>query len=205
MWREITTDLLMLCRASIVALVLAASALGSAVPAAAADRPRLVLGGLGNEVRTDLHTLGAARIGAVAEATSAMMLSGRDRLALGGYVAYDLNDYRFTSSLRGGEGSMTADLSASTATPVLGVAGVTQLRLGADWTRPQAFSLNASQPALAGFDGYGPSGDLSLSLSWTRDITPGLSLGGVAAATRPLSTVSETGGFVLGAGLGYRF
>ena len=75
------------------------------------------------------------------------------------------------------------------------------------WIDPlaQTFSLNASQPGLAGYEGYRPAGDLSLSLSWSRDITPALSLGGVAAATRPMSTETEHGGFLLGAGLGYRF
>jgi hypothetical protein len=192
----------MLCRVTISALVLAFSACG----VSAAEGPRLVLGGLGGgEVRSDLYVVGATRLGALSEVVSPLTFSGRDRLALGGYVTYDLNDYRFNSSVRSGEGSLAADLSASTATPVLGIAGTTQLRLGADWTRPQAFSLNASQPGLAGFEGYRPSGDLSLSLSWTRDITPGLSLGGVAGATRPLSTDADAGGFVLGAGLGYRF
>jgi hypothetical protein len=199
-------------------VALAALALLAALPAAAADRPRLVLGTLdggqpgflrmdGGALHGDLYTRGATRFGALAESSSAMSAPGRDHLTLGGYVTYDLNEYRFGSSLKGGEGAMAAELTAMTAAPLMGLMGNTQLRLGADWTRPQSFSLNAAQPGLAGYDGYQPGGDLSLSLSWTRDVTPSLSLGGVAAATRPITTDTEQqhGGFLLGAGVGYRF
>ncbi|MGE5505275.1 MAG: hypothetical protein ACM31L_12695 [Actinomycetota bacterium] len=176
-----------------------------AAPAGAAEvkqeRPRLVLGSSdvsGGEQRSPVFAKGAFSAGAVSDGGA----QRADRLALGGYVAYDLDQTRLSSSLRGDGGGVSADLAASYPDSVLGLDGTSRLRLGAELNQPHSFSLNPAQSGGQGFAGNGPATDLSVSLSWSHFFTSNLSLGGVAAATRP---EGETAGFVLGAGVGYKF
>jgi hypothetical protein len=125
-----------------------------------------------------------------------------DKLQLGGIVAYDLDrTTRLSSSLSGsGGGGLSADVAASYPDSVLGLDGTSRLRLGADWTH--GFSPNPVQSGPLAFGGTAPATDLSVSLSWSHAFTSGLSAGGMAAATRP---EGETPGFLLGAGVGYKF
>lgn len=171
------------------------------------DRPRLVIGGVdptqslaGGDVRTELFSAGGFTAGAMSAPAF-----GSDRLAVGGYMSMDMSDYRVGSSFRGDGSLMSADVTAAYAGSLLGIESTTLLRLGADWSRPPAFSLNPSQPGSASLVPGEPAGDLNLSLSWTHDVTPGLSLGGVATHTRPLTDPAAPPGFSLGAGLGYKF
>lgn len=205
-----------------LAVALATAAWATAA-SAGQDRPRLVVGGfdrgqaealpLGGELRTGLLARGAWTIGALTDTApvpSALALplaGGGDRLALGSFVAYDISDYRLSSSLRGDADALSADLSAAYAGSVMGFDSIAAVRLGADWSRSAAFSLNPLQPGGAAYDAYRPAGDLSLSLSWSHEVTPSLNLSGIAAASRPMAAErrADTGGFMLGAGLGYRF
>lgn len=185
----------------------------AAFPAMAGERPRLVAGGVdlsqpdtlagrGNEVRTEVLSLGRFSLGAVSEAPAAGAVT--ERMALGGFAAYSFDDVKLATSLKGDAGGMGADLSAAYDGSVMGIDGTTAVKLGYEWARPSTFSLNPSQP---GYEAYRPAGDLSLSLSWTHDVTPSLSFSGFAAATRTRDddSVGYEPGFRLGAGLGYRF
>ena len=192
-----------------------------AAPAMAADMGnRLVAGGaLGRasdaprsgfgEIHRPLLSHGGVSLGALAETQppiSALGLpyaSGRGSLAVGGYVAYGMGEMRLSSSLRT-DGSMArADISAAAG---LGAGNVASLRLGASVARPQEFSLNPQQPGLAYSGPYGGSGDINLSLSLMRQVTPAFAFGGTAEAIRPNgSEGGTTPGFMLGAGMGYRF
>jgi hypothetical protein len=195
-----------------------------AAPAAAAEqRPRLVQGGAdlfqgerlrlaGGEVRTEVLSKGALSVGAVVDAgqTASPGIGlpfdgGRDRLALGGYVGYAFRGTYLSSSLKNSGTTTSADLSAAYAGGLLGLDGVTSLKLGADWTRPSSFSPNPSQANPASLDASRLGGDVNLSVSLMHDVTPSFSLGGVAAASRPTTPDAPPAGFMLGAGVGYRF
>ena len=192
-----------------------------AAPALAADMGnRLVAGGASNpgadparssfgEVRAPILSHGGFSLGTVADTAppiSSLGLpyaSGRGALAVGGYVAYGMGDTRLSSSLRT-DGSMArADVSAATA---LGAGNMASLRLGASVARPSEFSVNPQQPGLAYSDVYRGSGELNLSLSLMRQVTPAFAFGGTAEAIRPNGADSGAApGFMLGAGMGYRF
>lgn len=191
--------------------LVAFSLLMAASPVSAQERVRLTPGGFSlaqpdlpqpgaAEVRTELFRRGGVSLGALSD--SAPSDTGADRLALGGYAAYGFSDYRLSSSLKGDGDRVAADLSAAYRSPMDGTAAVT---LGYERARPSAFSLNPSQRDLAGYEGYRPSGDLSVSLSWSHDVTPGLTLGGSAGAVRGGEDGEGGPGFRLGAGVGYKF
>ncbi|MBC7905627.1 MAG: hypothetical protein H7Y60_02635 [Rhodospirillaceae bacterium] len=183
-----------------------------AAPAVAGEaaRPRLVAGGMDlsqPELRTELFTKGAFSAGAVADSTPTE--HGRERMALGGYAAYAFRDLKFSSSLKGDSVASSADFSASYLGGVMGVDGIASAKLGYQWGKQQAFSVNPAQAGLSAFSGsYDPSrpvGDLSLTLSFTHDVTPSLSLGGFAAATRKDDDREPESGLRFGAGVGYKF
>lgn len=189
------------------------SCLLAATPALAGEpaRPRLVVGGMDlsqPEVRTELFSKGAFSAGSVSDGSGGDR--GRERMALGGYAAYAFRDLQLSSSLKGDASTSMADLGAAYMGGVMGIEGVAALRLGYEWGRPQAFSVNPAQAGLSaftrGYDPTRPMGDLSLTLSFTHDVTPSLSLGGFAAANRKDDDRdgSETG-LRFGAGLGYKF
>jgi hypothetical protein len=197
-------------------------------PAAAVEsRPRLVVGSIDGpaaaqtvhpfigQSHTELYRTGSLSLGTLLDQSGpvsslALPFDGsRDRLAVGGFAAFGRGDTRVGTSLRGDGTTLGADVFATYSGQVLGVDGVTALRLGADWAQPSGlFSPNTVQ---AGFNLGEPAhagSDVSLSLSWTRPVTPALSLGGVATATQPVTadTATPSGtGFMLGAGLGYKF
>ena len=130
------------------------------------------------------------------------------RLASGGYLAYALRDYTLSSSLAGDTAGNSAGLSAAYSGSLLGAQGIAALRLGYDWTRPVPFSPNASQPGSSLLDV--PRSGPSLSLSWSHDVTPGLSLGGFATAGRlqpngPVAPFDDSPDFRVGAGFGVKF
>ena len=195
-----------------------------AAPVMAADMGnRLVAGGASGvageplragmgDLRSPILTLGGFSLGAVADAVpsiSALGLpfaSSRGALAVGGYVAYGMGDLRLSSSLRGDGASTRADVTAAYAGTVLGTGNVASLQLGAAVAKPQGFSLNPLQPGLVLSDPYRSSSDLSLSLSLMHQVTPALSFGGTAGANHPnWSESASSPGFMLGAGMGYRF
>ncbi|RAU20166.1 hypothetical protein CU669_19725 [Paramagnetospirillum kuznetsovii] len=197
-----------------------------AVSAQAADMgSRLVVGGASigtandplrsssfGETRLPLISGGGFSLGAVTEpsaATSVLTLpfaSGRGNLAVGGYMAYGLNETRLSSSLRSDGTATRANISAAYAGGLLGAGGTAALSLDSVWTKPQSFSLNRLQPSSALSDPYDAGSDLNLSLSLMRQMTPSFSVGGVAQANRLSgSDQPTTSGFMLGAGLGYRF
>ena len=101
-----------------------------------------------------------------------------------------------------------ADFSAAYAG--FGPDSVAAFRLGYELGRAQAFSVNPAQAGLSAFSGaYDPSrsvGDLSLTLSFTHDVTPSLSLGGFAAAGRQEGEhTAPENSLRFGAGVGYKF
>ncbi len=193
-----------------------------ATPAWAGDgaepRPRLVTGGL-NLSQPDHGLLPAANAtlplystGGFSVGTLAPSVTGEagDRMVLGGYAAYAFRDFQFSSSLSDtGRDGRSADFSAAYTGGVGGVDGIASVRLGYDWGRAQAFSLNPAQMGNTAFGGYGggrqSGGDLSLSFSFMHDVTPALSFGGFAAATKSDSDHEKDSGVSFGAGLGYRF
>lgn len=192
-----------------------------AAPALATDMGnRLVAGGASKgasetsrinfgDVRNPILTHGGFSLGAVADAPPSLSIlglpfgAGRGSLAVGGYVAYGLGDLRLSSSLRSDGIASKADISAAT---LVGAGNIASVRLGATVVKPQEFSLNPLQPGLAYSDPYQNSRDLNLSFSLMHQITPGLSVGGTAEASRPNWAESgSTPGFTVGAGMGYRF
>lgn len=183
-----------------------------AAPAVAGEaaRPRLVAGGMDlsqPDLRTELFAKGAFSAGAVSDTTPAEQ--GRERMALGGYAAYAFRDVNLSSSFKGDSFASIADFSASYLGGIMGVDGVAAAKLGYQWGKQQAFSVNPAQAGLSAFSGgYDPSrpvGDLSLTLSFTHDVTPSLSLGGFAAATRKDAESETPSGLRFGAGVGYKF
>ncbi len=192
-------------------LFLAVLGLAAAAPAVAADAPlRLVTGsGVphadgprfgGPDTKAELFANGGLRLGALLDSTPAEG-DGADRVAFGGYATYFVDSLSLGSSLRGDAIGSAADMTASYA---LGDA-TAQLSLGYQWAgRPAAFSANPLQ-TMGGLGG-GALNDLTLSLSFTHDVTPSFSFGGFAGAVRSEYEDSTTAhGFRLGAGLGYRF
>ncbi|CAA7612821.1 hypothetical protein [Magnetospirillum sp. UT-4] len=193
-------------------LVAVALLLAAAAPAFAGEpgRSRLVAGGIdpldtAGGTRAELLTAGPFSFGAQSDATAGHM-------ALGGFVAYAVQDtLSLSSSLMsapsGQAYTASADIVAAYSGGLLGLDGTTALRLGYDWaTTGGTFSPNL-QHSVLGDAGYHPAaGDLSLSLSFTHPVTPSLSLGGFAAASRAeYESGAGESDFRLGAGLGVRF
>lgn len=185
-------------------IVFSALCLAAAAPAFAQDQPRLVTGGLmpaarfsGPDVKAPLVSAGGLTLGALADSTP--VSEDASRLAGGGYVAYAIDKISLTSSARGDATASGLDLGASYA----GTAGTAAVKLGYEWAgRPSSFSPNPMQMAPV----IEPASDLSLTLSFTHDITPSLQMGGFAAATRSEYEDRTTQqGFKLGAGMGLRF
>lgn len=171
-------------------------------------RPRLVVGGMtlkGADTRVEL--LGGAE-GFSAGAVSGESGGESGRMALGGYAAYAFDKVRVSSSLTGDSDKTVADFSAAYAG--FGPDSVAAFRLGYELGRAQAFSINPAQAGMPAFSGgYDPTanvGDLSLTLSFTHDVTPSLSLGGFAAASRQDGEHSAPEKDLrFGAGVGYKF
>lgn len=184
----------------------------AAAPAVAgeAGRPRLVAGGMDMsqpEQRTELFATGGFAAGAVSDTTPTE--HGRERMALGGYAAYAFRDLNLSTSFKGDSFASAADFSASYLGGIMGVDGIASVKLGYEWGKQQAFSVNPAQAGLSAFsntyDAGQSVGDLSLTLSFTHDVTPSLSLGGFAAATRKDDERAPESGLRFGAGVGYKF
>ncbi|MCA1909405.1 MAG: hypothetical protein LDL39_13680 [Magnetospirillum sp.] len=193
-------------------LALTAVLLTVAMPAWAGDsvRPRLVPGGsglalpsFGGENRSEAYATGSFSLGAV----SAPMGGGNaaaagDGLSLGGYAAYGLDWMNLSSSVKSGGGLGVADLTASRSVSPWGMDGIAALSLGYQWTQVGGFSLNPAQMGVS----PGDANDLSLSLSFTHDVTPSFSMGGFAAASRGEDAASQpNSGLHFGAGLELKF
>jgi hypothetical protein len=170
------------------------------------------------ETRVPLYTSGGYSVGIVAEsargATAIPVPGGRGALAVGGYVSSTLGaDTRLTSSLRSDGARMSADFSAAYSGGLLGPDSTAAFSLGASWGhQPSGFSLNPAQPlslSVPSIDLSQPrSADINVGVSLTHQVTPALSLGGLAEATRPTGSESGVGtnpGILVGAGMGYRF
>ena len=189
-------------------LALTCLCLLAALPARAGEeRPRLVIGGLNlndGALHTELYaTKGGFSAGTVSDGG---LVPGR--MALGGYAAFAFPDVTVSSSLKGDGISTMADFSAAYAG--FGPDSVAAFRLGYEMGRAQAFSVNPAQAGLSAFSGaYDPThsvGDLSLTLSFTHDVTPSLSLGGFAAAGRQEGEhTAPENSLRFGAGVGYKF
>lgn len=174
-------------------------------------RPRLVTGGMG-EVRMaptadfgELYNGQGVSLG-VAGTTIPGDGTNGDRMALGGYASSMVSSVRLFSALTQSTNSTAADVSASMDMSRIGLPGTATLGIGYEWQKGSpVFSLNPAQAGLTGYDAYTASGnDLSLSLSFSHDITPSLSLGGFAIATHGDGDLPQSG-LHLGAGFGYRF
>lgn len=177
-------------------------------------RPRLVPGGgglglpgLADEGKTALLSAGGFSLGTLAVPTLpvAAARSAIDGLALGGYAAYSADWLRLSSSLTGGNGVGAADMTAAQAVAPWGFDGVAALSLGYQWTQANAFSLNPAQMGVSASN-LGQASDLSLSLSFTHDVTPSFALGGFAAASHGEEDGREpNNGIHFGAGLELKF
>jgi len=178
-----------------------------------ADVPQgdsLHLGGL--ESRAPLLSLGGFTLGAAAEpgrgvdSLALPYASGRGNLAVGGYVSYGLNEARVSSSLRAGSSALYADVSAAYGGSLLGSDNTAAFSLGAAVGRSQAFSPNPLQLGLTLPDTQRAVSDFNMSFRLSHQVTPSFSFGGVAQANRPAGVDSTVApGFMLGAGMGYRF
>lgn len=174
----------------------------SAAPVRAAEddaaRPRLVTGGMGRAQQTELASFGAASLGTLNDGWGAA-----GRMALGGYAAYAFQDGMVQSALQRGPQGGTAHMTASYMGQVLGIDGVASVRLGYDWVQgndPGGFSLNPAQTALSELGGS----DMSLTLSFTHDVSPLVSLGGYAATWRG-DDGHDPSALRIGAGMGLKF
>lgn len=190
----------------------------AAAPACAGDagRPRLVPGSgslslpsFGNDDRAEFLSSGGFSLGALSAplggAGAAGTGGGGDGLAVGGYATYGTDWLRLSSSLRGGQGTGAADLTASQQVAPWGVEGVAAINLGYQWTQVGSFSLNPAQLGVSSGN-LGQANDLSLSLSFTHDLTPAFSMGGFAAASRGEDSDSQNNaGLHFGAGLELKF
>lgn len=181
----------------------------AALPAWAEEaRPRLVAGGMNlsqPDLRTELYsTKGGFSAGAVSDNSA----GSSGRMALGGYAAYAFQDLKLSSSFKGAGDTSVADFSA--AYTGFGVDSTASFRLGYEWGGSQSFSVNPTQMGLSAFSGaYDPNrsmGDLSMTLSFTHDVTPSFSLGGFASAVRSDEDHSQPENSLrFGAGLGVKF
>lgn len=207
----------------ILACVVALPLMATATAHAADMGNRLVAGGASTvktealraaplgETRIPLLSNGGFSLGGIADApASAASLSlpfssGRGNLAVGGYVAYGMKEARLSSSLRSDGATTRADISAAYAGGMLGADSTAALSLGTAWAKPQGFSPNPAQTGSAWANPYSTGNDLNLSLSLMHQVTPAFSLGGVAQASRFGAADEPASGFMLGAGLGYKF
>jgi hypothetical protein len=180
-----------------------------------AVRPRLVPGGnspalpsLADDSRVAVYSLGGFSLGtlsAPAASTPGLSLAGGDGMVVGGYTAYSGDWLRLSTSLVSGGGVGTADFTASQMVSPWGVDGIAALSLGYQWTQSGAFSLNPAQMGVS-VGSLGTANDLSLSLSFTHDVTPSFSMGGFAAASRGEDEASKANsGLHFGAGLELKF
>jgi|GEM_PF-2862150 hypothetical protein len=199
----------MLMRAVLLVLCGLASAPAFAGEAA---RPRLVVGGMDlshPEIRNEMFAAGDFSAGSVSGMS--VMPDRNGGLIMGGYAAYAFHDLQFSSSLKGNSSVSAADFGASYDGGILGLEGIAAFRLGYEWgALPQAFSVNPAQAGLSDLDGiYDPTrpvSDLSLTFSFTHDVTPALSLGGFAAAGRQGEDGQEPESSLrFGAGVGVKF
>ncbi|MBI2240605.1 MAG: hypothetical protein HYU59_07355 [Magnetospirillum gryphiswaldense] len=193
-------------------LTLIALSLSAAMPvwAGEAVRPRLVPGGGGvalpvfsGENKSEVYSTGGFSLGAVSAPMGGVSGNANgDGLAVGGYAAYGMDWMNLSSSVKSGGGVGTADLTASRSVSPLGLDGVAALSLGYQWTQVGGFSLNPAQMGVS----PGDANDLSLSLSFTHDVTPSFSMGGFAAASRGEDAASQpNSGLHFGAGLELKF
>lgn len=170
-------------------------------------RPRLVVGGMNlsqPELRTELF---AAKNGFSAGAVSDTSAPERGRMALGGYTAYAFKDFQLATALKGGD---TSSAEFSAAYTGFGADSTAAFRFGYEWGNVQSFSVNPAQVGLSaftsGYDANRSVGDLSMTLSFTHDVTPSLSFGGFAAASRKDDErTAPENSLRFGAGLGYKF
>lgn len=198
------------------AALTAALCLMVSVPAWGGDsvRPRLVPGsgslGLPSfsaDTKTDVLSTGGFSLGTLSAPAAAQTgdADAAEGLSLGGYASYGADWLRLSSSIKGGQGSGSADLTASQPVSPWGVDGTAALSLGYQWTQVGGFSLNPAQLGVTA-GAWGQANDLSLSLSFTHDVTPSFSMGGFAAASRGESADNQpSSGLHFGAGLELKF
>ncbi|MGE5545751.1 MAG: hypothetical protein ACM33T_02555 [Solirubrobacterales bacterium] len=194
------------------AVVVAIGLLAAASAQAGEARPRLVTGGMpaftpqamvtaAGDAKANLFTSHGLTLGALLNAPPSAGADGGP--ASGAFATYAIDSFAFTTALKVGAAGNAGEASAVYASEL----GRAALSLGYEWTgRPAAFSLNPWQPSLMA-EGLRPANDTAtLALSFTRDVTPSLSVGGFAAAVRSEYDDRPTEqGFRLGAALGYRF
>lgn len=197
------------------ALAILGMCMVTAFPALAGDkaplRPRLVTGNVevirpmtesraaesrATESRASLFAIGGFSLGTLIGAPP--VDAAPEAMAFGGYATYTLDALRFSSSLKGDAAASAADFTASYPMGLDGMAAVT---LGYEWSRHASFSVNP----MLGNETLRPAGDLSLSLSFSHSVTPAVTFGGFAAATRTEEDQAATSGFRLGAGMGLKF
>lgn len=194
-------------------------AVGNADSAEISPGARLVPGGVTARIESPALGLGESRLPlASAGKLSAGALSGPSAgipmpsfglpgssLAVGGYVAYGSGNAQVSSSLRSDGISRGANVSASWGGDILGVDSKASLSLGMNRTELGRISPNSQHPSLSLADPYHDGSDINMSLSLIHQVSPSLSVGGMAGANRASGNESTGSGLMLGAGLGYRF
>lgn len=142
-------------------------------------------------------------------ASSAFSEPSPKGMQMGGFLAWQAEDYRIDASLAPSfDGSVVAGLGAAVGAKP-GQTGTSYgVRLGAAWLG-ERFTVNpASGIGLA--EVVAPTSDVNLTFTINHALTPNLSVIGTAAARRPVGSApldgaSTQGQFLFGAGLGYRF
>jgi hypothetical protein len=151
----------------------------------------LALGGAGQSAEGTRITVWRADSLAAGIGTPAPNLIGplRGGMQLGGFLAWQGGDFRLDASLAPGDPGTSYSL-----------------RIGAD--RPgDRFTVNPVT-GLGLADVARPGSDVNLTVTVNRALTPSLSIVGTAEARRNMGPVQDgtgQGGFLFGAGLGYRF
>jgi len=193
--------------------ILAATAAGAAEGGDAPKVSTLAIGGAAQPSEgTRLAGWGDGSLvaGVTPMPSSAFSNPSSKGMKMGGFLAWQADDYRLDASLSPSrDGSVVAGLAAAVgARP--GQTGTSYgLRLGAAWLG-ERFTINPASGSLVGLsDVVSPTSDVNLTFTVSHALTPSLSVIGTAEARRPVGTpadgVSVQSRFLVGAGLGYRF
>ncbi len=151
-------------------------------------------------MRLDLGLSRDFAFGPVVQPGGTPLTLGDGHLALGAFVEYPLDAFRFGASVSESALSHRAELSAG----YEGGDTALRIRLGTEWGDGESyFSPN---PALAGYGYQAPDREYDLSLTLRHRVTPGVVVSGLAAASRsgePEAAGDDT--FLFGASIGLRF
>lgn len=174
-------------------------------PALAAGMPAVPLAG--DAARFDvgissLIAVGPAFRWVAAEPRLADSPRHGDALAVGGFLEYAVDAFRFGGSVTEGAGIARAELTAGY---VDGATSVS-VRLGSEWGDGAAIRFSPNPARFGLSDAAAAPNDLDVGFTVRHDITPSLYVSGTAAATAPAERPeAERPGLLFGASIGLKF